>query len=433
MSSTPPLERDASYWQALPGPAQAAGNPPPPAADYVIIGGGLAGISTARSILDLAPGASVAVLESHAIGHGASGRNGGLISPLPVPVWLLTARTDNDHAWALKTLNARVHALGRALHAQIPAAEAADTQLTLHAMGRITGAGLDTVARALDAAGIVHDLRLDAQRHGLRTLALPASCVNPFALVNALAGEARTRGALICTAAPVASVAQDGVGTRVLLGSGQVIKAGCVIVCTNAYTGALGVPEGARQAKPVRNYMLATAPLDPAHVQQLGDGRRFVVEIDKSYVFYRLHQGRLVYGGIESFKEVPGSDFAVPDDILGRLTHLVHRSLGRDCPPIARVWSGRYHATATETPIIMRHPKAPAIVMNVGYGGTGVALTQIFSGLAAAIATGRPQSDPDLERLGRILQETRVPIRGLISFGASAARQLLLGPRAPAA
>ncbi len=210
------------------------------------------------------------------------------------------------------------------------------------------------------------------------------------------------------------------------------IDARCVIVCTNAYTGALGLPAGARTAKPVRNYMLATEPLDPALAARLGDGRRFFVEIDKSYVFYRLHRGRLVYGGIESFKDSAGSDFDVPSETLQKLTRLVRRSIGSDCPPIACTWSGRYHATVTETPIIARHPAAPAIVMNVGYGGTGVALTQIFSGLAASLATGERQPDPDMDRLGRILSETKLPIGGLAMFGAAVAQQLLLGRR-PAA
>jgi gamma-glutamylputrescine oxidase len=423
---------EASYWQAQAATAPMVGGPPPRAADYVVIGAGLAGISTARSILEWAPGASIAVLESRTVGYGASGRNSGLLSPLPVPVWLLTAGKGNDSAWALKTLNARVHALGETLRALSPAGEATSTDLHLHAMGRITGAGLDTVARALDAAGIAHDVRTEPERYGLRTLSLPTVSVNPYALVCALAEDARARGILICTRTPVASVMQNGGRARVLLESGHAIDAGCVVVCTNAYTGGLGVPAGARRAKAVRNYMLATEPLEADLARRLGAGRRFVVEIDRSYVFYRVHAGRLVYGGIESFKEIAGSDFAVPDEIRRQLARLVGRSIGGDCPPIAYTWSGRYHATVTETPIIARHPKAPAIVMNVGYGGTGVALTQIFSGLAASIATGQPQADPDMERLGRILQGTRLPVRGLVSFGTAVARQLLLGGRAPA-
>jgi gamma-glutamylputrescine oxidase len=47
--------------------------------DTLIIGGGLAGLTTA---LELArAGVKVTVLEAHSIGFGASGRNGGIVSP----------------------------------------------------------------------------------------------------------------------------------------------------------------------------------------------------------------------------------------------------------------------------------------------------------------------------------------------------------------
>ena len=47
--------------------------------DTVIVGGGLAGLTTA---LELArAGVAVVVLETESIGYGASGRNGGIVSP----------------------------------------------------------------------------------------------------------------------------------------------------------------------------------------------------------------------------------------------------------------------------------------------------------------------------------------------------------------
>ena len=43
----------------------------------VVVGGGFTGLSTAYHLKKADPGLSVALLESHIIGHGASGRNGG--------------------------------------------------------------------------------------------------------------------------------------------------------------------------------------------------------------------------------------------------------------------------------------------------------------------------------------------------------------------
>ena len=72
------------------------------------------------------------------VGFGASGRNGGLLSPLPAPVWLLTAKSNADHAWALRTLNAKVHELGAWLGETVPDSEIRTCTLQLQAMGRLT-------------------------------------------------------------------------------------------------------------------------------------------------------------------------------------------------------------------------------------------------------------------------------------------------------
>ena len=96
-----------SYWQEANSASVALPNLELPSeADITVVGGGLTGVSTAIAILQRQPGVRVVLLEANFIGFGATGRNGGLISPLPAPVWLLTADRNLDHAWALPS-NAR--------------------------------------------------------------------------------------------------------------------------------------------------------------------------------------------------------------------------------------------------------------------------------------------------------------------------------------
>ena len=52
-------------------------------ADVVIVGGGFAGLSAARRVLQLEPDARVAVIEAGRIAEGASGRNSGFMIDLP--------------------------------------------------------------------------------------------------------------------------------------------------------------------------------------------------------------------------------------------------------------------------------------------------------------------------------------------------------------
>lgn len=416
-----------SYWQQHGGvAAPLPSGDPPSEADIVVIGGGLAGLSTAIAILQRQPGASVVVLEAQFVGFGASGRNGGLLSPLPAPVWLLTAKTNADHAWALRALNAKVHALGAWLGKTLPDSEVRDCTLQLQAMGRLTTSGVAKVAEALAHAGIGYTLGPDAQRDGKPTLELPTFTVHPYRLVRALASHAITLGARICEHTAVEAVeAAPGVAL-VRLAGGRQVRAGKLVICTNAYTGSIAAPSAPR-AKVVRNYMVATQPLDAEAAERLGNGGTFMVELNKAYVFYRLHQGRLVYGGVETFFRTPESDFEVPASIHKAL----ERHLAKSVPwcrnlEIAVEWGGAFHSTATDLPIIQRAAGADGIVFNIGYGGTGVALTNIFAPHAAAMALDLPLPDEDA-RLGDIVRATAVPLKGLLQLGAGVAWDVAKG------
>ena len=416
-----------SYWQqhrdaAAPLPS----SDPPGHADIVVIGGGLAGLSTAIAVLQREPSASVVVLEAQFVGFGASGRNGGLLSPLPAPVWLLTAKSNAEHAWGLRALNAKVHALGAWLGQTLPDSEVRDCTLQLQAMGRLTASGVAKVAEALAHAGIGYSMAPDPQRGGKPTLELPTFTVNPYRLVRALAAYAISLGARICERTTVEAVEAAPGGALVRLAGGRQVRAGKLIVCTNAYTGSIAAPSAPR-AKVVRNYMVATEPLDAEAVQRLGGGHTFMVELNKAYVFYRLHQGRLVHGGVETFFRTPESDFEVPASIHKALErHLAKSVPWRTNLRIAVAWGGAFHSTATDLPIIERAAGADGIVFNIGYGGTGVALTQIFAAHAAAMALDLPLPDEDA-RLGDIVRGTGVPIKGLLQLGAGVAWDVAKG------
>jgi gamma-glutamylputrescine oxidase len=406
-------QQEGSAEAARPGPAV------PRDTDIAIVGGGLAGVSTAIAVLQRQPGIRVTLLESHFVGFGASGRNGGLISPLPAPAWLLTAKANPDHAWALRALNGRVHALGEWLAAAVPDSEVQPCSLHLQAMGRLTTSGVNEVAAVLDHAGIGHSLAPDARRGGKPTLELPTCMVHPFRLVRALAAHAAQLGAVVCEGAAVGAVEGAPGGALVHLAGGGYLRARRVVLCTNAYTASVKAPSPPR-AKVVRNYMVATEPLDPEAQQQLGGGDAFIVELNKAYVFYRLHRGRLIYGGVETFFRTPKSDYDVPPFIRRALERHLAKSIPWRSLPVAMDWGGAFQSSATDLPIITASPETKAIIFNIGYGGTGVALSQIVAALAAAAALELPLPDDDA-RLGEIARNTRVPLMGFMRFGTRVA------------
>ena len=79
-----PLHRGPAAWNEILGPQPAPElQEGQETADFVIIGGGFAGLSAARRLIQLQPGAKVVVLEAGRLAEGASGRNSGFMIDLP--------------------------------------------------------------------------------------------------------------------------------------------------------------------------------------------------------------------------------------------------------------------------------------------------------------------------------------------------------------
>ncbi|WP_171098041.1 FAD-binding oxidoreductase [Ruegeria sp. HKCCD7255] len=79
-----PSHRGVAAWNAILGPQpQAVQLDSDITADFVVIGAGFAGLSAARRLSQLQPGARIAVLEAGRIAEGAAGRNSGFMIDLP--------------------------------------------------------------------------------------------------------------------------------------------------------------------------------------------------------------------------------------------------------------------------------------------------------------------------------------------------------------
>lgn len=419
-----------SYWQRRGGAPSVEGASAPagshtavPArADFAVIGGGLAGLSSALALADAQPGARIVVLEANSVGFGASGRNAGLLSPLPAPLWLASAVSEPEHLWGLKHLNARTHEVAQWLKAEAPESGVEPKTLRLEAQGYVTGMGLSRVARIIEKAGI--EVRPAKGPRGRIAFDLDTHALDPYRTVAALASIARRRGITIAERQPVRALEEAAAGVTVLLGRGGSLEARAAIVCTNAYSSSVALPEKAN-AKVVYNFMVATDLVAEAQRGRSGAGDLFAIELNTSYVFYRLHEGRLLYGGIERFKPYGANDFDVPPDVLAGLERLLARSFPDAPPRPAEAWGGIYHQTSTDLPIVRRSGSSGSVVLNVGYGGTGVAMTQLCGRLAAALVPGGRFVNEDDERLLAAIESSRVPVGALARFAVGVATDVL--------
>lgn len=393
----------ASYWQRHAGWCDLwQATPLPSRVDVAVIGGGIAGLMTAIRVRERDPGATVAVLEAERVGFGASGRSAGFLSPLAAPVWLLGAERSPDKAWAAARINADVHAIARWLAALVPEIELRPVTLRLEAAGRVAAGGLSEMTRAVELVGLAHQL---STSRGRLTLSMAAYTLHPYKLVRGLAEHAVRSGVILRERARVREID----GERVRFAGGE-LHARRIVACTNAYTQSLGIER--IRALVVRSFMTATAPLDPSLLRD----DDFTVEVNPAQAYHRTHAGRIIYGGIDKLLVRAGDDTAVPDDVRAHLARLLAKSVPGAVP--GETWAGVFHATATGLPIIRVSSTNPALVLNVGYGGTGFALALACAPLVAEVVTG---GQPD--RLLSVIRDTRISARdALRTIGRIAGR-----------
>jgi glycine/D-amino acid oxidase-like deaminating enzyme len=378
----------------------------PRAVDFAVIGGGFAGLMTAIRLRELDPRAAIVVLEAERIGFGASGRNAGFLSPLAAPVWLIGARRSPEQAWGAARINAEVHEMARWIGAHVPACELAPATLALQAEGRISDAVLREFTRAVAVTGLQHELRESRTRPGHLCLEMAAYTLHPYKLARGLAEYGERQGVSIRERARVRRI--EGMragGATVHFEDGTLLAAGKVVVCTNAYTASIDHGERVGAAV-VHSFMTATTRTDG--VSRDGD---FTAEVNTRQAYYRMHDRRVIYGGIDKARVPSGGDFAVPARERQGLADALKASFPGSELAIEQVWSGRFHATRNGLPIVRGSENNAALVLNVGYGGTGVALSLVCARLAACVAADGPWSSEDDMRLMALIQSTRISVR----------------------
>ena len=379
----------ASYWERE--VRLRPSRPVPRRTDVVVIGGGFAGLATAIRIRER--GVGVTVLEAERIGFGASGRNAGFLSPLAAPIWLV----GREHAWAAAQINREVHELARWIGG-LSACELAPATLAMRGTSRLWDGSVRALADAVARVGLAHSMTESIVERGRAVLAMDAYTMHPFALVRALADRAEQLGVDIHEGARATAIE----GTRVRISGESAIEAGTIVVCTNGYTGPLDVGERLR-ALTVHSLLAASAPLAldaGANASRDGD---MTIEVSGLYQpYHRTHDRRVIFGGVDVLRAPRDTD---------RARRQLSEAMAISVPgaTIAQVWGGAFHATTTGLPILRRSTRNPAVVLNVGYGGTGVALSLVCAKLAAALATGSLAGDD--ERLYAALRDTRVSMR----------------------
>ncbi|BAQ50084.1 NAD(P)/FAD-dependent oxidoreductase [Methylobacterium aquaticum] len=370
-------------------------------ADVAIVGGGYTGLSAALALAER--GERAVVLEANAIGWGASGRNGGVVSAKFRPSFQAIASrhglgvAKRMHAIAydsVETLERLIaeHGIADANYARVGQLKCAHKSATLAAavadmewMRREMG---DTSVSVLSREAVAEETGSQDFVGGV--LSAKAGGLHPLNYARGLAQAASARGIAIHEASPALRFHREAGGIRVETPGGSV-RARQVIVATNGYTDLTRAAAPLRtRLIPFRSAILATEPLSDNLRAALLPSRRIYVETRRMMRWFRMVDGRMVFGGRGAFgRSDSEAAFAT-----------LHRAMVRTFPALADTavahrWSGLVGMTLDALPHVGRLDDRVSFAM--GYNGAGVAMSSHLGGVAAAFALGE---SPDVALLG---------------------------------
>jgi gamma-glutamylputrescine oxidase len=380
--------------------------------DLAVIGGGLTGLSAAYHALRARPGSRVVVLESERLGHGASSRNTGMLTPgVGQSLSALVKRHGADAARAmyLRSLEAVAYV------GTLAASEGFDARLRMTgqlviAQGRSGRRRLARQAALMDALDLPCE-RLDD--HGLRrrlafasaapghagegpaALRFPlAGVLDPGRLVAGLGAAVARRGGVILEGTRVASVSR-GAPARVVLADGRELTAQHVVAASSGYSSTLNLQRG--RIVPLHLRVLLTEPLDESRRAALGwPHREGVIDSRRVFNYFRLtDDDRILFGGGRPRYAWGGAadDRPAEGPDLDRLVRAFRdRFPTLHDLPIARSWTGAIAYTLDALPVIARAPGHERVLFVGGWCGHGIALS-VSSGrwVQELIADGRPR------------------------------------------
>jgi gamma-glutamylputrescine oxidase len=357
-------------------------------ADVAVLGGGLAGCSTALHLAQR--GYRVALLEARFVGYGASGRSGGqTIFGLAAGQQALAAQVGKDDARRLFDLSVAALDLTQALirehsiacdyhpnhiHAAIKPRHVAELQSWVEELRDDYGYASP---RMLDRAALAGHLNSDRYLAGL--LDPRSGHLHPLKFTLGVARAAEAAGATIYENSEVLRY-EDGARVRVHTAQG-VVSATHLVLCGNAYIGQVA-PRLARRILGVGTYIIATEPLGEERVRALLPSNAAVADINWILDYFRRSDDhRLLFGGRVSYSSVQPLHLA--ESMRKRMVR-VFPSLSD--AKVAYAWGGYLDITMSRAPDFGR--LAPNVFYLQGFSGHGVTLTGLAGKLVADAVAG---------------------------------------------
>jgi glycine/D-amino acid oxidase-like deaminating enzyme len=270
--------------------------------DVCVVGGGLAGLTTAREVAR--GGWSVVLLEAGRIAASASGRNTGFVLPgFAADADSIISRVGFARAKDLWALSQSGLDYVRNVIADdaMPGIDPQDGWLYVSKIdngdeltrllglvgefgGQIEGWPIERVREVLRSERYFHAVHYPR-----------AIVIHPLNYALGLAAAAERAGARIFEHTPALSIDPAGVRKRIVTPNGR-LRASYVVLCGNVQIAAL-MPQVAAALVPITTYVITTAPLGPRLTEAIGY-RGAVSDGELADNHYRIVDGdRLMWSG----------------------------------------------------------------------------------------------------------------------------------------
>lgn len=386
-------------------------------ADVAILGAGYTGLWTALALLERDPSLRVVIVEREFAGWGASGRNGGWLSPeISVSHTEMIARHGREAARA-------VH---RALVDTIGEVQAAvgrhgiDAHLDRHGLLMLARGGHQVAAlkriqaetvelgdpeffRWLEPGEAAELVKVDNTWAAL--FAEPFAAVHPGRLVRGLARAVEGLGATIYEQTEVTGY--DLVPKRVLRTTGGEVTAEVIVLAGEAYLS--GLEAHRREILPIYSQIMLTAPLTEEQRDGIGWRRRFVMQSKRLTIDYLqiTRDGRIAFGGRGSMYHW-GSAIRPEWDCVEATAQSLRRQFEEFFPTLAdvafeRCWGGVVGIHRDWMPSF-GFDRQIGLAKAGGYAGEGVAAANLAGRVLADLITG---AETDLCRLPMVDHEPK--------------------------
>lgn len=357
------------------------------AVDTVVIGGGFTGLQAAYNLAK--KGNNVTLIETHHMGDGASGRNGGQMGTgqhwfpegMEDTLGLERSRALFDMAENAKrylldfaeTHNIDMEYMPGQMNVSHKRAYekkyrgSVEASATRYGYDKFSFMEREETCERLGSKHYLFGIRDTGTGH-----------IHPLKLLVGLARAAAAAGASLHEETPALKIEKKA-GKIVVTTPSGTLTADRVLIACNAYIDGLE-PVTSAHIMPLRSFIGVTEPLDkfPSIIpgnESIADSR-FVVRY-----FRKSKDGRLIYGGREAYTADDPDDISEP----------IRRQIAEIYPELAKIgishaWGGSVGITFSRLPFVRE--VMPGVTAIGGYSGHGVMLANYCGKLYADLITG---------------------------------------------